>query len=113
MKLQLISNKEQLKLKIACTDNEVEVTYRRCTTTAAQAISRNHQAAGKFDGNAAVMETLQKYIVSWKGVVDENGKELPFSPELVEYLPDEVQGEIVAAVRGVKALNEKAVIEKK
>lgn len=100
MKLKLINNKEKYKV-ILKEYSDTVIYYRRITTEAYQAIMRNHMAKGKYDGNAAVIECLGKYIISWEGVVDESGKELSFDPKYVQYLTDEAQAELSDCIRGM------------
>lgn len=101
MKLQLIRDTE--KFSITPKDfSDTEIFYRRCTTTNYQTIVKNHIIkGGKIDLNATGIELMEKHIIGWKGMVDENQKEIPFDVALCRYLPDEVQAELIEAIRGI------------
>jgi len=54
----------------------------------------SHTNAGKTDWVGVVNEALKKHLVGWKNVMDDDGKEIDFDPELVPRLPTMVQNRI-------------------
>lgn len=100
-KLQLISNNEKFRF-VPENFNDTEFFYRRITTTAYLAIVKNHTEKGNtINFNGVGLEVLEKYVTGWKGIVDEKGKETPFDPKFVSYLPDEIQAQLIECIRGI------------
>jgi len=109
-KLQLISNKEKFSVKPKDFDG-TEFFYKRVTTTSYQAIVKNHIIkGGKIDLNATGLELLEKYVIGWAGVTNEFGEEVEFNPKFCECLPDEIQAELIEAIRGIGG---ESILEKK
>ncbi len=107
MKVQLIRNDEQFEL-IPEGFADTRIFYKRITATAWNAISKKHTVKGELNAVPAFIEVAQKYINKWSGFVDDKGKEIPFSAELCEWIPDAILFELVKVVRGVE---EDSVIE--
>jgi len=99
MKLQLIRDTERLEFKTLDFDDLI-IFYKRITASNYYAIVRaNTGKADMVDLDAAKNDILRKYILDWTGVTDENGKEIPFEPELVLSLPENIQEELKAVIR--------------
>jgi hypothetical protein len=71
-----------------------KVFFRRLPQTIRGEILRKHTSRGVPDIGAATLEMLRYCVVGWEGVAD-GGKEIPFAPELVERMPDEVLTDIL------------------
>lgn len=57
---------------------------------------QKHATLGKFTDQIAfqiALEMMDTCVTGWKGIEDENGTELKFSRDLIEYLPAEIQAQ--------------------
>ncbi|NOY60297.1 MAG: hypothetical protein GXO75_15415 [Calditrichaeota bacterium] len=97
MSLKLITNQEKLKLEF----HGATFYYRRTLPLDYKAIVDKHTVRGKLDFDAAMKETLEKYVIGWEGVVDDDGNEVEFKPDLLWQLPDVVHVALFTAIRGV------------
>lgn len=79
--------------------DDTEIYYRRVSSSVSSKINEEHKKRGVIDVTAAGMATLEWAITGWKGVLDENDQEIPFDPELIKDLPDEILLEIANRLR--------------
>jgi len=92
MTVKLISDDERLVLH----SHGAKFYYRRIRPVERQNIIKKHTKRGEVDWGAASMEMLRLCVKGWEGVGDENG-EIPYRPELLEDLPEEILVEIMEA----------------
>lgn len=71
-----------------------KIQYRRMSTLKRGQVVRRHTRRGKVDWDAVTREMLQYVITGWENV-QSGGQSVPYSPELVTQLPDEVTNEIL------------------
>ena len=72
-------------------------------------IVRECTEVGRTDWTLVTLKTVQRHVKGWSGVVDEQGKELEFSPELIKYLPLNVQNALFDEI--TKYINDKPIEE--
>lgn len=93
MAIKLINPDEKLTFKRS--DLGLEISYRRPTQTERAVWERKATKKGVVDGNLVAEKALEFSVLGWKGVVDDNGKAVPFNPELIPALPLEIIVELL------------------
>ena len=95
MAVRIISNTERNKFEF----DGSAFYYRRISVTQSMAINKRHTKRGIVDAVAAGLEIVQWCLIDWEGVEDENGVAIPYTKELVMYLPTELVQELTIALR--------------
>jgi len=101
MAVKLIKDDERLVLY----SHGAKFFYRRIRPVERQNIIRKHTKRGDVDWGAASMEMLRLCVKGWEGVGNEDG-EIPFSPELLNDLPEEILIEIMEATGAAEGESE-------
>jgi len=94
--IQIIKRSEKLVTEIS----GATFTYRRITNSEYKNYTDKHVTKGKVDLNATADEVIADHLYKWDGIVDEFNQTVHFSPELVEFIPDDVKADLLAAIRG-------------
>ena len=90
MPIQIIEKDEKLTYEIEGS----KISYRRITTLKRGAIVKRHTKRGKADWNAITEEILRYIITGWENV-EKAGLEIPFDPDLITAIPEDVLTEIL------------------
>lgn len=94
MKVRLISEKERLKVKI----ESATFIYRRALSSTIGELRRKYTDRGEFDSIGFADEILERHLLGWENVFDENDEQVPFDPELIKFLPDKIKAELLNAI---------------
>jgi len=92
--VKLISNEETLVLSIG----ESRFLYRRIRAAEKHNILQKHTVRGQVNQMAAAAEILRTCLKGWENVEDGSGNEVPFSPDLIESLPETVLMQLEVAI---------------
>jgi hypothetical protein len=107
MPIQIVQEEERLIY-----ENEgSRIFYRRIPTVKRSFIIKKNTKRGNTDWAAVTKDFLEYAILGWGGV-EKGGKPIPFSPELVQYLPDEDSTAILDLCGASSALEKEDVPEK-
>jgi hypothetical protein len=66
----------------------VRFTYRRIPSFQHKALEHKHTKKGVEDKRAIVDAVLEYALLGWDGVQDAEGQPVPFSSDLIKYLPE-------------------------
>jgi len=97
MKVRLISENERLKIKI----ESATFYYRRALSSTIANLRNKYTVRGEFDAVGFADEILEQHVLDWKGVYDENDKEISFQKELIKFLPDNIKANLLEAINSV------------
>jgi len=101
--IRLISENERLKIEIGAST----FIYRRALGSTISQIRRAYTKGGEFDAEGFADEILEKHVLDWRDVLNERDEQVPFSPDKVKYLPDEVRAKLLGAINGISGELEK------
>jgi len=90
MAIQIVRDEERLVYEAEGS----KIFYRRISTLRRGGIVRKHTKRGKTDWNAVTKELLEYVVLGWENV-ERAGKPVPYSPELVMLLPEEVLSDLL------------------
>lgn len=82
--------------------------YRRISTLRRGRIVKKHTNRGKTDWNEVTIDILAYVVLGWE-TVRLGKKEVPFDPELVPRLPDEILSDILELSGGASPIETKEV----
>jgi hypothetical protein len=72
---------------------DVDSIYQSCTRTGAG-------GSPSMDLGKIKDRVLKRYAIGWSGVTDAQGKEIPFSPEMIDYLPGRIRDGLYLRIIG-------------
>lgn len=103
MAIRIIKDDERLSVTI----EGATFYYRRMPATRRGRIVDHHsnKRTGMVAWGKATIAMLDDSLLDWSGVIEPDGTPIPFSKELIPYLPDSVQTEIM------ERLNENADVK--
>ncbi len=90
----LISPDEKLAYKFGSS----KVFYRRMSPMEARLLREKHTADGVIDNEAMGREGMATHVVGWEGIKSVDGKDVPFSTDLIEYLPGSVRAALTERI---------------
>ena len=85
--------------RLVYTHEESRIYYKRISKTRSNFIQKKHTKRGVQDWNAITDEIMTECILGWDGINDK-GKTVPFSPELIPRLPFVVHNDLVDLIMG-------------
>ena len=96
MAVRLISDSEKLFIDI----EGARFYYRRMPAHVRAGIESRftNNRTGKTDWTKASVALLDYCLLNWQDVVDTAGNSVAFTKELIKFIPDTVQADIIAAV---------------
>jgi hypothetical protein len=89
--IKLISEQERHSLSIG----ESTIYYRRVPSGVQQKFRQKHTHRGVLNDPAWVEEVLAYSLLGWEGVQDVDGQPVPYSTELIRYLPEAARAVII------------------
>ena len=101
MAIELVKKEEKLTYE-SCGST---IFYRRISTLKRGAIIRRHTKRGRVDWAAVTASLLQYIVTGWKNVRSA-GAEVPYEPELVNALPEEISSELLDLAGGAEGAGE-------
>ena len=104
----LISEDEQFTYRFG----ESEIYYRRISPAKARMLREMHTKNGRLDNEAFTQDGIRYAITGWKNIKDIHGKDVPFSPDKLDFLPSRVQAELSFRVTGGVQYDELVDLEK-
>lgn len=110
MPIRLISQKEKLKF---IDSSGAEFFYRRITAPEYRSIERDKTNRGLVDFDAVGLETVKRCLLNWKNIVDQDGKEVPFSSDKVDFLPGAIISILFVEIRSNSGMDRHEDLEKK
>ena len=68
--------------------------YRRIPASKAMEINRKHNRRGIVDFAEAGFDIVRYCLLDWRDVLDENDEPIPYTPDLINYVPSPVIAEL-------------------
>ena len=93
-KVKILNKDERLVHGIG----ETNFFYKRISPDRAAAIRRKHTRRGDMNASAAGFEILESHLLGWENVQDWDDNDIPFTPENIRLIPDEVLAELITAI---------------
>ncbi len=109
MPIRIIRDDERLTF----TYGDARIYYRRIPAHIRRQLFARHTKRGQIDAHGLMLDLLDYAILDWEGVVDEAGQPLPYSRELLGYLPAEVTDALADALNAASPVDPKEAAAQK
>lgn len=100
--IRIISPDERLVYRYG----DSEFYYRRISAAEYRMLERRNMVRGLIDFDSVGYEVIKKCLIGWKNVQDADGKEIEYSPELVEQIPITVLEVLFYQIKGSTGIDE-------
>ncbi|MEW6427330.1 MAG: hypothetical protein AB1568_04765 [Thermodesulfobacteriota bacterium] len=97
MPIQIVREEERLTYSA----HGSKIHYRRMSSLKRSALIRQHTRRGVVDWGAVTAAILRWIVLGWDGV-QSGGADIPFDPELVPCLPEEITTELLDLATGAE-----------
>ncbi len=96
-KIRIITDDEVFTFKYG----DSSFQYRRATSDEISLLKKKYtDSQFVIDNESFGDEALEKFILGWNGIVDGNGKELPFNVKHLKVFPNPVKTALLGALNG-------------
>jgi hypothetical protein len=99
MPIRLVSETER---NVASIDGAT-FFYRRVPFTVRQRLTRQHTERGLLNNDTYALALLEYALLDWEGIVDQQGKTVPFSLAILPHLPEQIMASLLGRISDATA----------